>query len=103
MKEKTKKKKSITTKNETYIIKRKEEQSRQAALLIFLNRACFNGLYRVNRKNEYNVPMGSYKRPTICEKENILAVSQALQKVEILCGDYEETLGFANHSPGTQS
>lgn len=78
--------------------KRKEEQSGQAALFIFLNRTCFNGLYRVNRKNEFNVPMGSYKRPTICDKENILAVSQALQKVEILCGDYEETLNFADNN-----
>lgn len=76
--------------------KRKEEQSVQAALFIFLNRTCFNGLYRVNRKNEFNVPMGSYKRPTICDKENILAVSQALQKVEILCGDFEETLNYAD-------
>lgn len=78
--------------------KRKEEQSGQAALFIFLNRTCFNGLYRVNRKNEFNVPMGSYKRPTICDKENILAVSQALQKVQILCGDYEETLNFAENN-----
>jgi DNA adenine methylase len=77
---------------------RKEEQSGQAALFIFLNRTCFNGLYRVNRKNEYNVPMGSYKRPTICDKENILAVSQALQKVEILCGDYQETLHYASNN-----
>lgn len=77
---------------------RKEEQSGQAALFIFLNRTCFNGLYRVNRKNEYNVPMGSYKRPTICDKENILAVSQALQKVEILCGDYEVTLNHADEN-----
>lgn len=77
---------------------RKEEQSGQAALFIFLNRTCFNGLYRVNRKNEYNVPMGSYKRPTICDKENILAVSRALQKVEILCGDYEVTLNFADNN-----
>lgn len=77
---------------------RKEEQSGQGALFIFLNRTCFNGLYRVNRKNEYNVPMGSYKRPTICDKENILAVSQALQKVEILCGDYEETLNYADNN-----
>lgn len=75
--------------------KRKEEGSGQAALFIFLNRTCFNGLYRVNKKNEYNVPMGSYKRPTICDKENILAVSQALRKVEILCGDYEDTLNNA--------
>lgn len=75
---------------------RKEEQSVQAALFIFLNRTCFNGLYRVNRKNEFNVPIGSYKRPTICDEGNILAVSQALQKVEILCGDYEETLNYAD-------
>jgi DNA adenine methylase len=71
---------------------RKEELSGQASLFIFLNRTCFNGLYRVNRKNEYNVPMGSYKNPTICDDKNILAVSNALQKVEILCGDYEDTL-----------
>jgi DNA adenine methylase len=77
---------------------RKEEQSGQAALFIFLNRTCFNGLYRVNRKNEYNVPMGSYKRPTICDTENILAVSQALQKVEILCGDYEKTLNHVDNN-----
>ncbi|MBL0308355.1 MAG: DNA adenine methylase [Bacteroidetes bacterium] len=76
--------------------KRKDEQSGQAALFIFLNRTCFNGLYRVNRKNEYNVPMGSYKRPTICDKENILAVSQALQKVKIIHGDYEKTLNWTD-------
>jgi DNA adenine methylase len=75
---------------------RKEEKSGQAALFIFLNRTCFNGLYRVNRKNLYNVPMGGYKRPTICDKVNILADSQALQKVEILCGDFKNTLEYAD-------
>lgn len=75
--------------------RRKEEQSGQAALFIFLNRTCFNGLYRVNKNNGYNVPMGSYKKPTICDAKNILAVSNALQKVEILCGDYEQTLNEA--------
>jgi DNA adenine methylase len=75
---------------------RREEQSGQAALFIFLNRTCFNGLYRVNKNNEYNVPIGSYKKPTICDKQNILAVSNALQSVEILCGDYEKTLNEAN-------
>lgn len=74
---------------------RSESQIVQSALFIFLNRTCFNGLYRVNRKNEYNVPMGRYKKPTICDKENIIAVSEALQKVEILCGDFEQTLEFA--------
>ncbi|CAB1276186.1 DNA adenine methylase [Candidatus Nitrosacidococcus tergens] len=74
---------------------RKETISGQVALFIFLNRTCFNGLYRVNRKNEYNVPMGSYKKPMICDKENILAVSEALHKVEILCGDFERTINFS--------
>jgi DNA adenine methylase len=72
------------------------EQSGQAALFIFINRTCFNGLYRVNSKNLYNVPMGGYKKPTICDTQNILAVSEALQKVEILCGDFENTLNSAN-------
>jgi len=76
---------------------RKQEQSGQAALFIFLNRTCFNGLYIVNSKNLYNVPMGGYKKPTICDKENILAVSNALQKVEILCGDFEQTLDFTTN------
>jgi len=78
--------------------KREEEQSSQAALFIFLNKTCFNGLHRVNRKNEYNVPMGGYKKPTICARENIFAVSRALQKVEILCGDYEETLKYVGNN-----
>jgi DNA adenine methylase len=75
---------------------RRTEQSGQSALFIFLNRTCFNGLYRVNSKNLYNVPMGGYKKPTICDKENILAVSKVLQKVEILSGDYEQTLNYTN-------
>ncbi len=77
---------------------RKKEQTQQSALFIFLNRTCFNGLYRVNRKNEFNVPMGSYKKPTICDKENIMAVSEALQRVEILCGDFEQTLHYAQQN-----
>lgn len=75
---------------------RKLEQSGQAALFIFINRTCFNGLYRVNKDNLYNVPMGGYKKPTICDKQNILLVSNALQKVEILCGDFAETISHAN-------
>ncbi len=74
---------------------RQEESVGQSAIFIFLNRTCFNGLFRVNRKNEFNVPMGSYKRPTICDTDNIFAVSEVLQKVDILCGDYENTLNYA--------
>lgn len=89
------KKKYYYEKRELYN-KRKEEKSGQAALFIFLNRTCFNGLYRVNRSNSYNVPMGSYRKPTICDTDNIFAVNNALQKVEILCGDYEATLDKAS-------
>ena len=90
-----KKKEYYYAKRELYNT-RNTELSTQAALFIFLNRTCFNGLYRVNRKNHYNVPMGSYSKPTICDSKNILAVSEVLQKVEILCGDYQQTLQCAS-------
>jgi DNA adenine methylase len=62
------------------------------ALFIFLNRTCFNGLYRVNSKGLFNVPFGSYNNPTICDEKTILADSELLQKVVILSGDFEQTL-----------
>ena len=76
---------------------RESDQTTQTALFIFLNRTCFNGLYRVNRKNEFNVPIGSYKTPMICDEGNLRAASQVLQKVTILNGDFEETLKYAEH------
>lgn len=59
-----------------------------AARTIFLNKTCFNGLYRVNKKGEFNVPYGKYANPKICDQEALLAASRALEKAEILCGDY---------------
>lgn len=67
---------------------RNSDSLKQASFFIFLNRTCFNGLYRVNRKNEFNVPMGDYKNPKICDEQNLLAVSSLLSRVEIHCGDY---------------
>jgi DNA adenine methylase len=67
-----------------------------AALFIFLNRTCFNGLYRVNSKGEFNVPHGKYANPRICDADNLRACSAVLQKVEILCGDFAETGRFAD-------
>lgn len=60
----------------------------KAAYFIFLNKTCFNGLYRVNRKGQFNVPMGAYKNPTICDEENLRNIHEALQNVTIVCGDY---------------
>lgn len=59
-----------------------------AARTIFLNRTCFNGLYRVNKQGKFNVPYGKYVNPKICDEEGLKAASEALKKAEILCGDY---------------
>lgn len=66
----------------------------KAALMIFLNKTCFNGLFRVNRKGFFNVPMGAYKNPMICDENNLRAVSEKLQRVSIVCGDYKKSADF---------
>ena len=60
-------------------------------LFFFLNRTCFNGLYRVNKSGKFNVPFGKYITPTICDAATIYADSKLLQKVEIMTGDFEQT------------
>ncbi len=64
-------------------------------LFFFLNRTCFNGLYRVNKAGLFNVPFGRYETPTICDPNTIYADSELLQNVEILTGDYQQTLAHA--------
>jgi DNA adenine methylase len=64
----------------------------RAARLIFLNKTCFNGLYRVNSKGQFNVPFGRYENPKICDATNLHAVSTALAKVDITCNHFEAVL-----------
>lgn len=70
----------------------------KAALFIFLNKTCFNGLYRVNSKGGFNVPTGAYKSPVICDEQNLRNCSKALQNVQIHCGDYKDSVSFIDES-----
>lgn len=66
----------------------------KASLMIFLNRTCFNGLYRVNKKGFFNVPMGKYKNPLICDEANLRNISDKLQNTIIVCDDYKKSDKF---------
>ena len=61
----------------------------------FLNRTCFNGLYRVNKRGSFNVPFGKYTNPQICDPATIRKDSELLQRVEVLTGDFEATFDHA--------
>jgi len=84
-----------------YLEKREEFNTRtlsnigNTVLLIFLNKTCFNGLYRVNSNNEFNVPFGRHNKPKICDAATIIADSRILQQVTILNGDFRDTLNYA--------
>ena len=70
---------------------------RRTTRLLFLNRTCFNGLYRVNARGKFNVPFGRYVQPRICDAETIRADAAALAGTEILDGDYADALAEAGH------
>jgi DNA adenine methylase Dam len=81
-----------------YYEARKKYNSREgkivdrAALMVFLNKTCFNGLWRVNGRGEFNVPIGSHKNPALYDEENLMLASRSLQGVELATRDFRETL-----------
>ena len=68
----------------------------KAARIIYLNRTCWNGLYRENRSGKFNVPFGQFKNPCICDADNLRLTSKLLQGIEIYSDDFEVTLDKAN-------
>ena len=74
----------------------KADAIRRAAYFIYLNRTCWNGLYRVNQKGQFNVPMGTLKEGSfICDADHLSAAQQILQRCEVLCCDFEESASLA--------
>jgi DNA adenine methylase len=73
----------------------RRDEIERAARFLFLNRTCYNGLYRVNRRGEFNVPFGRYESLTVCPAGNLRAASRALQGVTLLAGDFTRCLETA--------
>lgn len=80
--------------NELKSIGNEQENIEKAALFIFLNKTCFNGLYRVNSKGLFNVPFNNAKNPLLCDEDNLKACSELLQNVEMIVGDYKQCKNF---------
>lgn len=68
-----------------------DEWIERTKFLIFLNKTCFNGLFRQNLKGEFNVPFGRYKNPKILDEQNIIAINKALENTAIYCGDFTDS------------
>ncbi len=81
-----------------YTLEENEQNIQRAAQFIYLNRTCFNGLYRVNKAGKFNVPMGSHKNPTICDEENLRNLSNLIQNVQFQYGDYKKSMEYVTEN-----
>lgn len=81
-----------------YRLKENEQNVLRAAQFIYLNRTCFNGLYRVNKEGKFNVPVGNYKNPTICDEENLKNLSELIQNVQFQYGDYRRSMEYVTEN-----
>lgn len=81
-----------------YELEKNEQNVQRAAQFIYLNRTCFNGLYRVNKNGKFNVPVGSYKNPTICDEENLRQLSQLIRNVQFQYGDYSRSIEYVTEN-----
>jgi DNA adenine methylase len=70
------------------------DRSSRASRFLYLNKTGYNGLWRVNKKGKYNVPFGRYKNPKLVDRENLRSVSKALQRAEIITGDFSMVLDY---------
>lgn len=75
-------------------IENEKEALEKTTYFIFLNKTCFNGLYRENRRGQFNVPVGKYKNPTICDEENLIELSKLIKNVIFIKGDYRESYKY---------
>lgn len=82
----------------SYRLQKNETSVDKAVQFIFLNRTCFNGLYRVNKSGDFNVPMGDYKNPTICDEKNLKALSKLIEKVRFEYGDYKSSQKYVKEN-----
>ena len=75
-------------------IENEKEALEKTTYFMFLNKTCFNGLYRENRRGQFNVPVGKYKNPTICDEENLIELSKLIKNVIFIKGDYRESYKY---------
>ena len=87
----------IRTEYNSYELQEEVVNVKRASEFIFLNKTCFNGLYRVNSNNKFNVPFNNAKNPTICDADNLRNLSKLIQNVSFYCGDYRKAENFVNN------